>query len=115
MKRLNELRTSVNGFLSSYPDKSDTVVCFIADAGDSIKVVDSLWRRYVKEPYSEQLLDGLNDSMRKTIESIKSQCEMSVLVRDSSKCSEKYLQNHDYVMKKLNDFIRAFPDGMRKK
>lgn len=108
LKRLNELKTSISGFLSSYSDGSDSVVCFIADAGDSVKIVDSLWRRYLRE-HDKQVLDGIGDSLRKSIESIREQCEMSVLVRDSSRCSEKYVQNHDYVMKKLNDFTRAFP------
>ncbi len=114
LRRLNELRTSVNGFLSSYPDESDSVVSYVSDMDSSIKVIDGLWRRYVGEQGGDAILDGLNDSMRKCIESLKRQCEMSMLVRDSSKCSGKYEQNHDYVVKKLNEFVKAFPDGMRK-
>ncbi len=116
LKRLNELRTSVSGFLSSYPesDKLNSVISYIADMEESIKVVDSLWRRYVREPYNALLLEGINDSVRRHLKALRSQCEMSVLVRDSCKCSDKYIQNHEYVMKKLNDLTRAFPDGLRK-
>ena len=115
LKRMNELRNSVNGFLSSYSDseKMNSVVSYMSDMDESIKVVDSLWRRYVKEPFDEQILDGINTSMRKCIASMRSQCDMSVLVRDSCRCADKYAQNHDYVVKKLNDFVRAFPDGIR--
>ena len=115
LKCLNELRVSVNGFLSSYPDRSDSVVSYVSDMEDLIKVVDGLWRRYVGESGDESVLEGLNDSMRKCIESLRGQCEMSVLVRDSSKCSGKYAKNHEYVLKKLNDFVKSFPDGARRR
>jgi len=114
IRRLNELRVSVNGFLSSYPDKSDSVVSYVSDMDCSIRIIDGLWRRYVAESGDDSVLNGINDSMRKCIESLRRQCEMSVLVRDASKCSEKYAQNHEYVMKKLNEFVKAFPDGARR-
>ncbi len=114
LKRLNELRVSVNGFISSYPDMNDSVIDYISDMDCSIRTMDGLWRRYVREQGDASVLDSLNDSMRKCIGSLRNQCEMSVLVRDSCKCSGKYLQNHEYVMKKLDDFIKSFPDDARR-
>ena len=113
LKRLNELRVSVNGFLSSYAeaDKANSVVSYIADMGESIKVLDNLWRRYVREQWNEPVIDEINASMKRCIASLKSQCEMSMLVRDSNKCHEQYAQNHDYVVKKLDALVRAFPNG----
>ena len=114
LKRLNELRVSVNGFISSYPDMNDSVIDYVSDMNCSIRIMDGLWRRYMREQGDASILDGLNDSMRKCIGSLRNQCEMSVLVRDSCKCSGKYLQNHEYVMKKLDDFIKSFPDDARR-
>ena len=114
LKRLNELRVSVNGFISSYQGMNDSVIDYMSDMNGSIRIMDGLWRRYMKENGDASILDVLNDSMRKCIGSLRSQCEMSVLVRDSCKCSGKYLQNHDYVMKKLDDFIKSFPDDARR-
>jgi hypothetical protein len=113
LKRLNELRVSVNGFLSSYAeaDKANSVVSYIADMDESIKVLDNLWRRYVREQWNEPVIDEINASMKRCIASLKSQCEMSMLVRDSNKCHEQYAQNHDYVVKKLDALVRAFPNG----
>ena len=113
LKRLNELRVSVNGFLSSYAeaDKTNSVVSYIADMDESIKVLDNLWRRYVREQWNEPVIDEINASMKRCIASLKSQCEMSMLVRDSNKCHEQYAQNHDYVVKKLDALVRAFPNG----
>ena len=112
LKRLNELRVSVNGFLSSYAeaDKTNSVVSYIADMDESIKVLDNLWRRYVREQWNEPVIDEINASMKRCIASLKSQCEMSMLVRDSNKCHEQYAQNHDYVVKKLDALVRAFPN-----
>ena len=117
LKRLNELRGSVNGFLSSYTDdeRMNSVVSYISDMGESVKVLDSLWRRYAREPWNEPVLEEINWSMRKCIGSMRSQCDMSILVRDSIKCNDRYAQNHDYVVKKLDALARAFPDGARKK
>ena len=114
LKRLNELRVSVNGFISSYPDMNDSVIDYVSDMNCSIRIMDGLWRRYMREQGDASILDGLNDSMRKCIGSLRNQCEMSVLVRDSCKCSGKYLQNHEYVLKKLDDFIKSFPDDARR-
>lgn len=114
LKRLNELRVSVNGFISSYQGMNDSVIDYVSDMNYSIRIMDGLWRRYMREQGDASILDSLNDSMRKCIGSLRSQCEMSVLVRDSCKCSGKYLQNHDYVMKKLDDFIKSFPDDARR-
>lgn len=114
LKRLNELRVSVNGFISSYQGMNDSVIDYVSDMNCSIRIMDGLWRRYMREQGDASILDVLNDSMRKCIGSLRSQCEMSVLVRDSCKCSGKYLQNHDYVMKKLDDFIKSFPDDARR-
>lgn len=116
LKRLNELRGSVNGFLSSYQEseKTNSVVSYIADMGESVKVLDGLWRRYATEPWNEPVLEEINASMKRCIASLRSQCDMSVLVRDANKCNDKYAQNHDYVMKKLDALARAFPDGARK-
>jgi hypothetical protein len=114
LKRLNELRVSVNGFLSSYQGMNDSVIDYVSDMNCSIRIMDGLWRRYMREQGDASILDSLNDSMRKCIGSLRNQCEMSVLVRDSCKCSGKYLQNHEYVMKKLDDFIKSFPDDARK-
>ena len=114
LKRLNELRVSVNGFISSYPDMNDSVIDYMSDMNCSIRIMDGLWRRYIREQGDASILDSLNDSMRKCIGSLRNQCEMSVLVRDSCKCSGKYLQNHEYVMKKLDDFIKSFPDDARR-
>ena len=114
LKRLNELRVSVNGFISSYQGMNDSVIDYVSDMNCSIRIMDGLWRRYMREQGDASILDVLNDSMRKCIGSLRSQCEMSVLVRDSCKCSGKYLQNHEYVMKKLDDFIKSFPDDARR-
>ena len=114
LKRLNELRVSVNGFISSYQGMNDSVIDYMSDMNGSIRIMDGLWRRYMKENGDASILDVLNDSMRKCIGSLRSQCEMSVLVRDSCKCSGKYLHNHEYVMKKLDDFIKSFPDDARR-
>ena len=114
LKRLNELRASVNGFLSTYQGVNDSVIDYISDMNCSIRTMDGLWRRYVREQGDASVLDSLNDSMRKCIGSLRSQCEMSVLVRDSCKCSDKYLRNHEYVLKKLDDFIQSFPDDARR-
>ena len=114
LKRLNELRVSVNGFISSYQGMNDSVVDYVSDMNCSIRIMDGLWRRYMREQGDASILDVLNDSMRKCIGSLRSQCEMSVLVRDSCKCSGKYLHNHEYVMKKLDDFIKSFPDDARR-
>lgn len=114
LKRLNELRVSVNGFISSYQGMNDSVIDYMSDMNGSIRIMDGLWRRYMKENGDASVLDSLNDSMRKCIGSLRNQCEMSVLVRDSCKCSDKYLHNHEYVMKKLDDFIRSFPDDARR-
>ena len=114
LKRLNELRVSVNGFISSYQGMNDSVIDYVSDMNCSIRIMDGLWRRYMREQGDASILDVLNDSMRKCIGSLRSQCEMSVLVRDSCKCSGKYLQNHEYVLKKLDDFIKSFPDGARR-
>lgn len=114
LKRLNELRVSVNGFISSYPDMNDSVIDYVSDMNCSIRIMDGLWRRYMREQGDASILDSLNDSMRKCIGSLRNQCEMSVLVRDSCKCSGKYLQNHEYVLKKLDDFIKSFPDDARR-
>ena len=114
LKRLNELRASVNGFISSYQGMNDSVIDYVSDMNCSIRIMDGLWRRYMREQGDASILDVLNDSMRKCIGSLRSQCEMSVLVRDSCKCSGKYLQNHEYVMKKLDDFIKSFPDDARR-
>ena len=114
LKRLNELRVSVNGFISSYQGMNDSVIDYVSDMNCSIRIMDGLWRRYMREQGDASILDVLNDSMRKCIGSLRSQCEMSVLVRDSCKCSGKYLQNHEYVLKKLDDFIKSFPDDARR-
>ena len=114
LKRLNELRVSVNGFISSYQGMNDSVIDYVSDMNCSIRIMDGLWRRYMREQGDASILDVLNDSMRKCIGSLRSQCEMSVLVRDSCKCSGKYLHNHEYVMKKLDDFIKSFPDDARR-
>ena len=114
LKRLNELRVSVNGFISSYQGMNDSVIDYVSDMNCSIRIMDGLWRRYMREQGDASILDVLNDSMRKCIGPLRSQCEMSVLVRDSCKCSGKYLQNHEYVMKKLDDFIKSFPDDARR-
>ena len=114
LKRLNELRVSVNGFISSYQGMNDSVIDYVSDMNCSIRIMDGLWRRYMREQGDASILDVLNESMRKCIGSLRNQCEMSVLVRDSCKCSGKYLQNHDYVMKKLDDFIKSFPDDARR-
>ena len=114
LKRLNELRVSVNGFISSYQGMNDSVIDYVSDMNCSIRIMDGLWRRYMREQGDASILDVLNDSMRKCIGSLRSQCEMSVLVRDSCKCSGKYLHNHEYVLKKLDDFIKSFPDGARR-
>ena len=114
LKRLNELRVSVNGFISSYQGMNDSVIDYVSDMNCSIRIMDGLWRRYMREQGDASILDGLNDSMRKCIGSLRSQCEMSVLVRDSCKCSGKYLHNHEYVLKKLDDFIKSFPDDARR-
>lgn len=114
LKRLNELRVSVNGFISSYQGMNDSVIDYVSDMNCSIRIMDGLWRRYMREQGDASILDVLNDSMRKCIGSLRSQCEMSVLVRDSCKCSGKYLHNHEYVLKKLDDFIKSFPDDARR-
>ena len=114
LKRLNELRVSVNGFISSYQGMNDSVIDYVSDMNCSIRIMDGLWRRYMREQGDASILDVLNDSMRKCIGSLRNQCEMSVLVRDSCKCSGKYLQNHEYVLKKLDDFIKSFPDDARR-
>ena len=114
LKRLNELRVSVNGFISSYQGMNDSVIDYVSDMNCSIRIMDGLWRRYIREQGDASILDSLNDSMRKCIGSLRNQCEMSVLVRDSCKCSGKYLQNHEYVLKKLDDFIKSFPDDARR-
>ena len=114
LKRLNELRVSVNGFISSYQGMNDSVIDYVSDMNCSIRIMDGLWRRYMREQGDASILDSLNDSMRKCIGSLRNQCEMSVLVRDSCKCSGKYLQNHEYVLKKLDDFIKSFPDDARR-
>jgi hypothetical protein len=93
---------------------NDSVIDYMSDMNCSIRIMDGLWRRYIREQGDTSILDSLNDSMRKCIGSLRNQCEMSVLVRDSCKCSGKYLQNHEYVMKKLDDFIKSFPDDARK-
>ena len=112
LKRLNELRVSVNGFLSSYDesDRSNSVVCYISDMEDSIKVADSLWRRCVRERSNQQLVEGLASSIRKCVSSMRSECEMSMLV--CSKDRDKYAQNHEYVLKKLDALARALPDSV---
>ena len=117
LKRLNELRGSVNGFLSSYceADKLNSVVSYIADMGESVKMLDSLWRRYAKEQWNEPVLDEINGSMKRCIASLRSQCDMSILVCAANKCNDKYAQNHEYVVKKLDALARAFPDGARKR
>lgn len=114
LKRLNELRVSVNGFISSYQGMNDSVIDYVSDMNCSIRIMDGLWRRYMREQDDASILDVLNDSMRKCIGSLRSQCEMSVLVRDSCRCSGKYLHNHEYVLKKLDDFIKSFPDDARR-
>lgn len=114
LKRLNELRVSVNGFISSYQGMNDSVIDYVSDMNCSIRIMDGLWRRYMREQGDASILDVLNDSMRKCIGSLRSQCEMSMLVRDSCKCSGKYLHNHEYVLKKLDDFIKSFPDDARR-
>ena len=114
LKRMNELRVSVNGFISSYQGMNDSVIDYVSDMNCSIRIMDGLWRRYMREQGDASILDVLNDSMRKCIGSLRSQCEMSVLVRDSCRCSGKYLQNHEYVLKKLDDFIKSFPDDARR-
>ena len=93
---------------------NDSVIDYVSDMNCSIRIMDGLWRRYMREQGDASILDVLNDSMRKCIGSLRNQCEMSVLVRDSCKCSGKYLQNHEYVMKKLDDFIKSFPDDARR-
>jgi hypothetical protein len=114
LKRLNELRVSVNGFISSYQGMNDSVIDYVSDMNCSIRIMDGLWRRYMREQGDASILDVLNDSMRKCIGSLRSQCEMSVLVRDSCRCSGKYLHNHEYVLKKLDNFIKSFPDDARR-
>ena len=49
LKRLNELRASVNGFLSTYQGVNDSVIDYVSDMNCSIRTMDGLWRRYVRE------------------------------------------------------------------
>ena len=112
LKRLNELRVSVNGFLLSYgeSDRANSAVSYVSDMEASIKVADSLWRRCVREHSNTLLVEGLLESIRRCLASMRGECEMSMLV--CSKDREKYAQNHEYVLKKLDALERALPDSI---
>ena len=100
MKRLNELKVSVSGFLSSYDDKGSSVVGYVSDMDGTLKVLERLWMRHEREQGNVAVMD----SMRKCVATMKSQFRMSELLGGGSSA------NHEYVLKKLQALERALPN-----
>lgn len=107
LKRLNELRTSVNGFVSSYPSDSGSVVGYVSDMEGTLKVLDALWRRRESEGASAPSM--LADSIRRCIGSLEGQLSMSIAVGNGQGVSGRYSENHEYVSRKLADLKKALP------
>lgn len=113
IKRINEVRVSINGFVSSYGGKSNNIIGYVQGMELIMKTIDSLWRRYSSATYNEQILNGINDSIRRNLKSLESQCMMSELIGKSTNVEDEYQQNHKYLRKKINELAKSFPDGMR--
>lgn len=110
---INEVRVSINGFVSSYDGKSNNIIGYVQGMELIMKTIDSLWRRYSGAPYNEQILNGINNSIRRNLKTLESQCMMSELIGKSTNVEDEYQQNHKYLRKKINELAKSFPDGMR--
>lgn len=113
IKCINEVRVSINGFVSSYGGKSNNIIGYVQGMELIMKTIDSLWRRYSSAPHNKQILNGINDSIRKNLKSLESQCTMSELIGKSTNVEDEYQKNHKYLRKKINELAKTFPDGMR--
>ena len=113
-RRLNEFRMAVSTFVNSYDEKyrNTGVVGCMSSVALNAKQIEEMWRRYLISSM-EQLVIGNYSNIGVYLKSMASYIDLAKGICDYLNADDKYRSNIEYVERKYNDFLSAYPANRR--
>ena len=114
-RKIAEMRACVTSFVQSYDEKERrrSIVAYIGDLEMYLRCIERFWKRYNAPVRNEGTINSMYSSIRVELDTMQRYYEMSVMIAKANNMDARYATNHEYVKKKLDELLSAFPEKPR--
>ena len=110
LKMASEFHSVIANFSSSYPNDNGSVIGYVNLMGKTMTTAERQLKRYAAID-DEDRKGKLKGTLEKHFLSMKQYLDMSFMISDYAKESEKYNDNLSYVKERLNGLIMLFNES----